>query len=131
MEGFNRFAEIAAQLDTALRLVPKKTAFDIQAGYAANAPRDTGFMVNSAYVVTADSSTYGQASPTRKDSYLLPQVDAPSDKYTAMVGVGANYAEFVEMGTVHMAAQPAFYPAVDAAKPGLDAAFAAIVGALK
>lgn len=132
MEGFNHFGEIAEQLDAALQLVPKKTAFDIQSGYQSRAPRDTGFMANSPYVVTSDSSTYGQgASEPPKDSYLLPQVAAPADKYTAMVAVGANYAVFPELGTVHQSAQPAFYPACDAAEPGFVAALNAIASSLR
>ena len=124
--GFNHFSEIAETMDLAFQKLPKKAAFDIQARYQATAPRDTSFMVNSAYVVTSDSSTYGGATPTREGAHLLPQAPAPGDKYTAILGIGANYAEFVELGTVHQAAQPAFYPAVDAVVPSLDAAVAAV-----
>lgn len=130
-ESFNHFTQIAEAMDQALQQIPKKTAFDIQARYVATAARDTSFMVNSAYVVTADSSTYGHATPARKGAYLLPEVERPDDKYTAIMAVGANYAEMVETGTVHMAAQPALYPAVDAVRPSFEAAVAAVQQAME
>lgn len=129
-ESFNHFGQIAAALDQASQQIPRKTALDIQAGYAANAPRDTGFMANSAYVTTIDSSTYGNAGTPPKDAYLLPE-EKPVDKYTAIVAVGANYAIYPELGTVHMAPRPAFYPAIDAARPGFEAATAAIKDAME
>lgn len=130
-DAFNHFAQIAAAMDQALQQIPRKVALDIVADYAAHAARDTGFMANSGYVVTDDSSTYGQGSaPTKAGAYLLPQVGAPGDKYTAIVAVGANYAIDVELGTVHMAAQPAFYPAIDRARPGLEAAVDAVKAAM-
>ena len=129
--NFNHFEDIANGLEPALSGVVRKTAFDIQAGYQGNAARDTGFMANSAYVVTSEESTYGQgggAAP--KDAYLLPPVEAPSEKTVAYVGVGASYAIFPELGTRFMPAQPAFYPAVDAAQPGFQAACDAVMSKL-
>jgi len=131
-DSFNHFDKIAEAMDTALQQIPRKGAFDIIADYAAHAARDTGFMANSGYVVTSESSTYGKAgAPTKEGAYLLPQVASPDDKYTAIAAIGANYAEMVELGTVHMAAQPAFYPAVDRAKPGIEAAVAAVKDAME
>jgi hypothetical protein len=131
-ESFNHFGAISKAMDTALQQIPRKGAFDIIADYAAHAVRDTGFMANSGYVVTADSSTYGKGdAPTKEGAHLLPEVARPDDKYTAIAAVGANYAEMVELGTVHMAARPAFYPAVDRAKPGIEAALAAVKDAME
>lgn len=126
-ESFNHFGQISEALDLAISQIPRKAAFDIQAKYASTAPRDTSFMANSAYVVTSQESTYGQGGTTSsKGGYLLPEVERPDDKYTAYLAIGANYAVYVELGTVHMAAQPAFYPAVDAVRPSFDAAVEAV-----
>jgi hypothetical protein len=126
MAGFNHFNEIAEKLETAESLIVRKTAFDIQANYVANAAVATGFMKSSPYVVTSDSSTYGQAGTPPKGAYLLPPVEAPTSKTTAYIGVGANYAIYVEEGTRYQAAQPAFYPAVEAARQPFQAALDAI-----
>lgn len=123
MAGFNHFPEIAAKFGPAVGQVVRKTAFDVQAIYASTAPRDTGFMVNSAYVVTSKESTYGQGVGTPpKDSYLLPEVARPSDDYTAHFAVGANYAVYPELGTRYQTAQPAFYPAMETGQAALEAA---------
>jgi hypothetical protein len=130
--SFNNFNQVAQGLYDALGDVVAKTAFDIEASYQANAARDTGFMANSAYVVTDKSSDYGKAgSPTHKDSYLLPEVDAPPDQFTAYVAVGANYGIFQEYGTRHAPAQPALIPAVDSARGSFEAAVEAIESKLK
>jgi HK97 gp10 family phage protein len=137
MASFNKFSQIADAIGPFLSLVVRKTAFDIQAGYQANAPVDTGFMKNSCYVVTSDSSNYGseadpkvkitkKGTPYKDPPHLLPPVDAPEDDFTAYVAVAANYAIYVEMGTRYMAAQPAFFPAVDAVTPSFEAALSAL-----
>lgn len=131
-DEFNHFDQIADALPGVLSQVVRKTAFDIQAGYQARAPRDTSFMANSAYVVTSDESTYGQhASAPAKDGYLLPEVERPDEPTTAYMAIGANYAEFPEFGTVHQPAQPALYPAVDAARGPFEDALSAVEARLK
>lgn len=124
---FNHFGDIAALIPQATSQVVRKTAFDIQAGYQATAARDTGFMANSAYVVTSAESNYGQGTGSpAKGASLLPEVAGPTDDQTAYVAVGANYAIDQELGTRFMPAQPAFFPAVEAARPGFEAAIGAI-----
>lgn len=126
-EDFNHFEQLAEAFERATSQIVRKTAFDIQAGYVSRAPKDTGFMANSAYVVTSQESTYGQGGGSApKDAYLLPEVEKPDDNQTAYVSVGANYAIFVEMGTRFAPAQPAFYPAVDAAQGPFEDALARI-----
>lgn len=130
-EEFNNWSEIADAFGKATSQVIRKTAFDVQTGYQERVKKDTGFAANSAYVLTNQDNTYGQAKPSKPGAYLLPQVDAPNDDQTAYIGVGANYALFLEMGTVRMPAQPAFIPAVDAAKPGFEDAMGRIEQQLK
>jgi hypothetical protein len=135
MDNTNRWSDMATALvDTGSKVV-RKTAFDIQTTYVADAPRDTGFMVNSAYVVAdgGATNTYGEGGFFGKgDSYLLDQSDLSEDVYddqektTAIVAVGANYAEIVEKGSRYMEAQPAFYPAVESAGEDFNQAISLI-----
>lgn len=121
MTGFNKFAQIADALTPTLHEVVTETAQSIIDTYSATAPVDTGFMASSGYIVTNDQSTYGQgALAPPKDAYLLPEVEAPSDPLTASAAIGANYAIYQEFGTRSMPAQPAFYPAVEAARQTLQ-----------
>src|SRR5579872_1142691 len=114
----NKFPAMAAALQPIVSQMVRKTAFAIAADAASNAAVDTGFMKSAVYVVTSQTSTYGNAGTPPGDSYLLPQVEAPGDDLTAIVACGANYSVFVELGhhtrgggTVP--AQPFFFPAVD------------------
>lgn len=120
MEEFNHFKKIADALHGAAVQVVKKTAFDIQASAASKAPVDTGFLRNSIYTVTSDSSSYtGGAN-------ALPEIPHAENGVTAYVAVGANYGLFVEMGTTRMPARPYFYPAVEAARAPFDQAMSVI-----
>ena len=122
----NGFDDVADQLHTLASQAVRKVAFDLQANAASKAPVDTGFLRSSIYVVTSDDSTYGQASSAPEGASLLPQVDAPDDDLTAYVGVGASYAVYQELGTVHSPAQPFLTPAAEQAKQTLDAVMDAI-----
>ena len=115
--SFNHFPAIAGALHRAASQIVKETARDIAATYQATAPKDTGFMASTAYIVASDESTYGQGAGTPPgDSYMLPEVSKPDDDLTAYAAVAANYAVYQEFGTRFMPAQPAFYPAVEQAK---------------
>jgi hypothetical protein len=113
---FNNFPAIASALTPLLHDAVTNTAQEIVEDFAANCAYDTGFMSESGYIVTSDESTYALGmSPVREGSYLLPEVDKPSDDLTAIAAVGANYSADVELGGPHNSPQPAFYPAVDSA----------------
>jgi HK97 gp10 family phage protein len=130
-EGFNHWNAIAVQLGTATKQAVKKAAFDIQGGAQVRAAVDTGFMKNSIYVSTFDETTYGQgAGSPPKGAELLPEVK-PDDGHTAIIGVGASYGLYVEMGTVRMPAQPYLMPAVESVRPGFEAALGKIEEKLK
>lgn len=117
MAGFNRFPEIAQQLHSQAGQVVRKTAFVIEGGAKTRAPVDTGFLKNSIYASTSEGSDYGGASGGK----MLEEVK-PANDQEAIIGVGAEYGEYVENGTVHMAAQPYLTPAAEAARPGFIAA---------
>lgn len=131
MDGFNRFPELAAQFGPVLSQMVRKAAFDLQAQAASRAPVDTGFLRNSIYTVTARNSTYGAAGAPSGDSYLLPEVAAPDDAYTAYVAVGANYGAFVNYGTRFQPAQPYWEPAVDAVMPSFEEALGLLESKLR
>jgi hypothetical protein len=130
-EDFNNWDEIAEKFEKATGQVVRKAAFDIVAGYQARCHVDTGFMKNSAYVVTDKESTYGQATPTKKGAYLLPEVEKPEDGHTAYAAIGANYAYIEEFGGVNHPAHPALVPAVEAVRPSFEAALGQIEDKLK
>jgi hypothetical protein len=137
---FNNFPKIAGFITTAIKQTVKKTAMDIQAVAAINAPKDTGFLASSIYTVTGTQSGYGKTttiSNTGKRRHkkldttsLLPEIPPPPDAYTAYVVVGASYGIYVEMGTRFMAAQPYFYPAVDFVQPLFEAELSKIANML-
>lgn len=132
MANTNNWGKLAAALHPACADVVEHTAEFIAETYSATAPVATGFMASSAYTVTANGSTYGQnAGSPPGDSYLLPEVEPPPDDLTAIAAVAANYAVFPELGTRYQAAQPAWYPAVDAASAKLDDELAQIDGKLQ
>ena len=128
---YDLLPEIAAKIEEVAAKVVRKTAFDIQAAAQANAPVDTGFLKNSIYVVTRDTSTYGQVQSPEADQTLLEQVEAPHEQTTAIVAVAANYGAYVEYGTVHGPAQPYLTPAVEKIKPEFDRALDKILAEME
>lgn len=116
ISGSNKFGQIAANIKPACQKIVTNTTTQIRDIAASNAPVDTGFLQSSVYSVTPDGqSTYGQAGSPPGDSYLLPE-EKPDNDTTGIVGVGANYGIYQEMGTRFMPAQPYFYPAVEAGR---------------
>jgi hypothetical protein len=81
--------------------IVRKTAFDVQADYQQNCRVESGAQKNSAYVATANTSTYPQAVAAAQavspGVELLPEVPRP-DPYTAVVAVGVSYATLNEYG---------------------------------
>lgn len=129
--SFNHFSEIAAALTPLLNTAVTQTALNIVKVYEGTAPRDTGEMAESGYVVSTTANTYPAGSPSREDAYYLPQVDTPSDETTAIAAIAMNYAEFPELGTRYQAPQPAFFPAVDASVPFFENELSNVVDELE
>jgi bacteriophage HK97-gp10 putative tail-component len=131
MESFNHFPEAAKAFHEAMSQVVRKTAFDVQGHAASTAPIETGFLRNSIYVVTHDESTYGGATPSKPDSYLLPEIDKAENDTTAWIAVGANYGIYLELGTRFMPPKPYLAPAVEMVRPTFEDAFSRIEDAMK
>jgi HK97 gp10 family phage protein len=120
----NGFDDIANKLDAALSQIVRKTALDgqanIQRHIQSNDQVDTGKMLNSVYVKTADESTY------KGGEDILPEVEAPPDNKTAYIGVGASYAIFQNYGTRFMPGRPFFEPGIEETRQGFEAAIARV-----
>lgn len=119
MAGFNNFSQVAQRIKPACQEIVSETVKELAEMVQENAPYDTGYLHDSVYCVTpTGESTYGQASSDRQGDYLLPEVSPESDTQ-GVVGVGAYYAQFIEMGHhVHNSAtyvppNPFFYPAME------------------
>ncbi len=129
-ESFNHFPAVAAGLKPALQQIESERLLDLEAKVKAFAPVDTGFLRSSVYSVLPDgTSDYGNAIDPPGDAYLLPEEATPSDM-SGIVGVAANYAEYVNYGTYKMAAQPFFDQATEAAGSEFEAKFAELEGLL-
>lgn len=124
-DSFNHFNSIADALGSACSKVVRKGAFDIQAQAVRRAAVDTGFLRNSVYTVTSEGSSYHSGGK------MLPEVPGPPDDQSAFAAVGAEYGVYVNYGTSHQPAQPFWEPAIDAVRPGFEAAVAAIQDKLK
>src|SRR6266567_6852564 len=131
MEGFNYFPIIAAGMKPALRKIESERILDLEAKVKSYAPVLSGFMQSSVYSVLTDgTSDYGNAIEPPGDSYLLPQESIPNDM-SGIVGVAANYGEYVNYGTYKMAAQPFFDQACADAGTEFEAKFAGLEDLLR
>jgi HK97 gp10 family phage protein len=83
---------------------------------AAKAPRATGDLANSGYVVSESKSTYRKAPNHRQE------VKAEAGMVAA--GFAAFYSRFVELGTKRQPARPFLRPALDELKDKLGATVA-------
>lgn len=135
MEDFNHFNTLANNLDGTLGKIIRKTAFDGRANVQAEIRSwgliDTGFMINSVYVVTNEESTYGEAQPTKPGAYLLPELDQPEEATEAYIGIGANYAIYPNYGTVDQPAKPFFEPGIDKTRDSFETAISAFESMLR
>lgn len=129
--GWNHFPIIAERLKPGLQKLESERLLDLKSKVKSFAPVLSGFMRDSVYSVLPDgTSDYGQATPPTDDVYLLPE-EKPADDMSGIVGVAANYGEFVNGGTRHMAANPFFDMAVEAAGSEFEAKFAGLEDLLR
>lgn len=88
----NNFPAIVAGMEANAERIVAKAALDIEAHAKTRAPVDTGTLKNSIQATRIGDAHW-------------------------RVTVGADYGLYVEWGTVHMAAQPFFQPAIQAVTP--------------
>lgn len=88
----NKFPQIIAGMEAKAEAIVAKTALDLEAHAKGRAPVDTGTLKNSIQAMRVGDAHW-------------------------RVVVGVDYGMYVEWGTVHMAAQPFFQPAIQAVTP--------------
>lgn len=120
IEEFDHFPQVEEILDRIINKLVRAAAFQIEGGAKSRAPVDTGFLKNSIYTRTEDSS---DAAPMGGGlgQTLFPEVEAPGHN-EALVAVGATYGIYVEYGTSRAAAQPYLTPAAEAVRADFIAA---------
>jgi hypothetical protein len=128
-KSFNHFDAIAKALKPVCAQVVRKVALDCQANIQnqirTNDQIDTGFMVNSVYVVTNNSSDY------KGGKNALPSVAKPKEETEALVAVAAEYAIYQEMGTRFQPGRAFFAPGVERTRPGFEKAITTIENKLR
>ena len=101
----NLLPALAAKVPGAARRLVQRAVLDVEGQAKQRSAVDTGAMRNSiSGRMTGDTS--------------------------GEVGVGQEYAVYVEYGTVNAPAQPFIHPAVDAVRPSFLSAAAKLVGGL-
>lgn len=99
---YNNFPKIMAAMDAKVDAIVAKAALDIQGNAQTRAPVRTG---------------------TLKNSIQAMQVG----KHHWQVIVNADYGIYVEFGTVRMAPQPYFHPAIERVRPQFVAALKGVL----
>jgi hypothetical protein len=128
--SFNRFDEIADQLQPLADQVTRKVLFDIQAAYQRDCRRDTGAQAASAYVATDRENLYSQAASAARD--INPSVQLLSDvgqqpAHQGVVAVSAAYAAVNEFGGHGRAGDGAMTRAAEAQREAYYAALGQLV----
>lgn len=125
--------KITAEMADKAEQVVAKLAFDVEAGAKLNITSqgavDTGALHASVYASTRRASSYrgntGDAFLRNPDAAIADEIQS-RDRFEAIVGVPMDYAAFVELGTVKMAARPYLLPAVEAVRTKAAKAWEAI-----
>ena len=120
IEEFNRWHEVAEEIDQQVNKLVRKTAFDAERIAKPLARWDTGFMRNALYVRLEDGGDFHSLS-TPPGYVEFPEIAAPPHNEALLVG-GAGHTIYNEFGTSHMAAKPMIVPAIEAIRqPFLEA----------
>jgi hypothetical protein len=126
---YNHIPQTIEKLHQARSKIIRKTVLDVEAGAKLSAPVKTGLLKSSIYGITADYSGY-RALGALAGQALFPEVAKPAEG-RGLVVVGARYAIFVELGTIHMSASPFLTPAALNVLPNYIKAWVAIEGMLQ
>lgn len=98
MDGIEEFQEAMSRFDSGMQRQVHRFltswAADVKAAAMRNAPVRTGYLRSTIYAEIKD--------------------------WVAEIGADATYALFVELGTIHMRAQPYLYPAIQEYLPELE-----------
>lgn len=131
----NDFPRIAEELPKLVSKLVRAAALNVEHRAKDKAPVDTGFLKNSLYTVTSESSGYANAAATAASANghaeMLSEEPAPEKPTTAVVAVGASYGLFVEYGSSHGPAQPYLEPALHEEAPAFEQALRAAVNGLE
>lgn len=102
-----------AQLEVALAYGLLNLGFAIEADAKANCPVRTGNLRRSIHVAgyRKGSRFYGSTDENGKP---IPDYAAGARQTMVVVGTNAGYGVYVELGTIHMRAQPFLGPALAA-----------------
>lgn len=121
----SQFAAVATALPAASEEVAVRSARRGKRGGSARAPRRSGALAASSYLVTSDgTSDYDQAVAAAGNKNprvaILPQVDAPPRGQVA-IAFAAGHGERVHDGDSRMKSRPFLQDAVDAEEAGFYA----------
>ena len=133
---FDRRAEALEVIIAASGEALEAIVHAIEEDAAANAPVDTGSLSDGYYIVTQHEDGYQDAAAAAMSLnphvHILEHIDSYPDRLHAWVSNCTEHAVFVELGTVHMAAQPSLGPAVEAhTEDFADSVSTSIVAALR
>jgi len=119
-------ARIVAELTRAAAELRHETAWRILTTAQSNAPKQTESVAVSAYVVDEYGSTYAQAAAaaSAKNPGVALVSEVPSEKDTTIIAWAVAHAETAEYytGPTNPGAHPFFTPAIEAERPGFEAA---------
>ena len=115
----NLLPKYIASIKPKIKAIVIGTADSIRGHAGDNAPRDTGSLSVSYYVLADGIDGYADAAAAaqalNKGMVTLDKVDPPPNDMTAYISSAAGHSPFVELGTVHMGAQPHLTPAAETA----------------
>lgn len=123
----NSLPAVSASLAPALGKVVRATAAEIESSAKLSLSGAKSGRVYKRRGISHQASAPGEA-PATDTGLLANSINTTNDgALTAIVGVGAEYAEALEYGTTRMGPRPFLTPAAEAARRGFDAAVADIL----
>ena len=123
----NSLPAVSASLAPALSKVVRSTAAEIESSAKLSLSGSKSGRVYLRRGISHQASAPGEA-PSTDTGMLANSINTTNDgALTAIVGVGAEYAEPLEYGTTRMGPRPFLTPAAEAARPGFNKAVADVL----